>query len=71
VIGAWKYNLMKQNLENEISPQLVDKSSTFMGGSLNNNNNNNNNNNSVALVREGTIPTERPPLVGEVRANVC
>jgi hypothetical protein len=29
----------------------------------NNNNNNNNNNNSV---RERTIPTERPPLVGEV-----
>jgi hypothetical protein len=27
---------------------------------------NNNNNNSVALVREGTKPTERPPLVGEV-----
>jgi hypothetical protein len=27
--------------------------------------------NSVALVRERTIPTERPPLVGEVSANVC
>jgi hypothetical protein len=26
----------------------------------------NNNNNSVALVRERTISTERPPLVGEV-----
>jgi hypothetical protein len=26
--------------------------------------------NSVALVRERTIPTKRPPLVGEVRANV-
>jgi hypothetical protein len=25
--------------------------------------------NSVALVRERTIPTERPPLVGEVSAN--
>jgi hypothetical protein len=25
--------------------------------------------NSVALVRELTIPTERPPLVGEVSAN--
>jgi hypothetical protein len=25
---------------------------------------------SVALVRERTIPTERPPLVGEVSANV-
>jgi hypothetical protein len=25
--------------------------------------------NSVALVRERTIPTERPPLVGEVAAN--
>jgi hypothetical protein len=23
----------------------------------------------VALVRKRTIPTERPPLVGEVRAN--
>jgi hypothetical protein len=27
--------------------------------------------NSVALVRERTIPTERPPLVGEVSANCC
>jgi hypothetical protein len=35
------------------------------------NNNNNNNNNSVALVRERTIPTERPPLVGEMIANFC
>jgi hypothetical protein len=26
-------------------------------------------NSSVALVRERTIPTERPPLVGEVSAN--
>jgi hypothetical protein len=27
--------------------------------------------NSVALVRELTTPTERPPLVGEVSANFC
>ena len=27
--------------------------------------------NSVALVRERTIPTERPPPVGEVTANFC
>jgi hypothetical protein len=27
--------------------------------------------NSVALVRERTIPTERPPLVCEVSANFC
>ena len=27
--------------------------------------------NSVALVRERTIPTERPPQVGEVSANFC
>jgi hypothetical protein len=27
--------------------------------------------NSVALVRERTIPTERPPFVGEVSANFC
>jgi hypothetical protein len=26
-------------------------------------------NNSVALVRERTIPTERPPFVGEINAN--
>jgi hypothetical protein len=26
---------------------------------------------SVPLVRERTIPTERPPLVGEVIANFC
>ena len=29
------------------------------------------NSNSVALVRERTIPTERPPPVGEVSANFC
>jgi hypothetical protein len=29
------------------------------------------NNNSVAWVRELTIPTERPPLVGEVSVNFC
>jgi hypothetical protein len=28
-------------------------------------------NNSVALFRERTIPTKRPPLVGEVSANFC
>jgi hypothetical protein len=38
-------------------------------GKYNNNNNNNNNNNSVDLVRERTIPTERPQLVDEVSAN--
>jgi hypothetical protein len=27
--------------------------------------------NSVALVRERNIPTERPPVVGEVSANFC
>jgi hypothetical protein len=27
--------------------------------------------NSVAWIRERTIPTERPPLVGEVSANFC
>ena len=27
--------------------------------------------NSVALVRKRTIPTERPPPVGEVSANFC
>jgi hypothetical protein len=27
--------------------------------------------NSVALVREQTIPTERPQLLGEVSANFC
>jgi hypothetical protein len=37
----------------------------------NNKNNNNDNSNSVALVRERTIPTERPSLVSEVSANVC
>jgi hypothetical protein len=30
-----------------------------------------NNSNSVALVRERTLLTERPPLVGEVSANFC
>jgi hypothetical protein len=27
--------------------------------------------NSVALVRKRTIPTERPPLVVEISANLC
>jgi hypothetical protein len=27
--------------------------------------------NSVSWVREGTIPTERPPLVDEVNINFC
>jgi hypothetical protein len=27
--------------------------------------------NSVARVHEGTIPTERPPLAGELSANFC
>jgi hypothetical protein len=27
--------------------------------------------NFVALVRKRTMPTERPPLVGEVSANYC
>jgi hypothetical protein len=27
--------------------------------------------NSMAFVRKRTIPTERPPLVGEVSANLC
>jgi hypothetical protein len=27
--------------------------------------------NSVAVVRKRTIPTERPPLVDEVSANLC
>jgi len=34
-------------------------------------NNNKKKLNSVALVRERTIPTERPPPVGEVSANFC
>jgi hypothetical protein len=29
------------------------------------------NNNTVALARERTVPTKRPPLVGEVSANFC
>jgi hypothetical protein len=40
-------------------------------GDNNNNNNNNNNYYSVSLVCKQTIPTARPPLVGEVSANVC
>jgi hypothetical protein len=33
------------------------------------NNNYKKKNNSLALIRERTIPTERPPLVGEISAN--
>jgi hypothetical protein len=32
---------------------------------------NNKQTNSMVRVRERTIPTERPPLVGEVIANFC
>jgi hypothetical protein len=32
---------------------------------------NNKQTNSVVLVRELTLPTERPPLVGEVSAKFC
>jgi hypothetical protein len=32
---------------------------------------NNKQTNSMVCVRERTIPTERPPLVGEVIANFC
>jgi hypothetical protein len=39
--------------------------------SVSNINNNNNNNNYVVLVRERTISTERPLLVGEASVNVC
>jgi hypothetical protein len=34
------------------------------------NNNDNNKKNSVALDRKRIIPAERPPLVGEVNANI-
>jgi hypothetical protein len=44
---------------------ITEISSTF------NNSNNNNNNNSVASVRERTVQTERPPLVGEDSPNFC
>jgi hypothetical protein len=27
--------------------------------------------NSVAVIRKRTMPTERPPLVGEVSVNLC
>jgi hypothetical protein len=27
--------------------------------------------NCMALVRKGTIPTELPPLFGEISANIC
>jgi hypothetical protein len=47
----------------------VHKKVMHNNNSSNNNNNNNNNTNSVALVHKRTIPTERPPLVGEVSAN--
>jgi hypothetical protein len=46
---------------------LSNKSDGYSGGDSVNNSNNN----SVALVREGTIPTEPPPLVGKVSTNFC
>jgi hypothetical protein len=33
--------------------------------------NNDDDNNSVTLARERSIPTERPPLVGEASAHFC
>jgi hypothetical protein len=49
------------------------KKGKFVRNNNNNNNTtkNNKNNNSVALVRERTIPTERPQFVAEVSANFC
>jgi hypothetical protein len=41
----------------------------FCAASLTNNKQTNKQTNSVAPVRKRTIPTERPPLVGEVSAN--
>ena len=55
------YNLMMADIEAET---LVVKTS-YVEHLLNLNLN------SVALVRERTIPTERPPPVGEVSANFC
>jgi hypothetical protein len=58
----------------EIDPQLAllsDKAWFNLQGYINTHNNNNNNTNSFALAHELTIPTERPPIVGEVSANFC
>jgi hypothetical protein len=49
-------------------PELVQQDSSS-NNNEDDNNNNNNNNNSVALVRERTVPTERPQFDGEVSAN--
>jgi hypothetical protein len=50
---------------------LYSSNSSNNNNNNDNNNNNNNNNNSVALIRERTIPTEQPSLVGEVSAKIC
>jgi len=44
-----------------ILPRYTNMSNPVVGNKLN----------SVALVRERTIPTERPPPVGEVSSNFC
>jgi hypothetical protein len=54
-----------QSFENLCFVKPLDQAS----GRTMHNDNNNNNDNSVALVRERTVPTERPPFVGEVSAS--
>jgi hypothetical protein len=54
--------------------ELADLSSDYAKSNLimgNSKNNSRHIKKSVALARERTIPTKRPPLVGEVSANFC
>jgi hypothetical protein len=50
---------------------FLDIPSAGLGAITASNNHCNKQTNSMVWVRERTIPTERPPLVGEVIANFC
>jgi hypothetical protein len=69
----WFSNLLLSSLTCGTLVHMVMRSNPRRGRIINilEINNNINNNNSVALVLERTIQTKRPPLVGEVSANLC
>ena len=64
--STWCYNPNKPSIKyhHTLKPSYLNPKSDYikmLGLSIN----------SVALVREGTIPTERQPPVGEVSVNFC
>jgi hypothetical protein len=65
------YSFSWQNCENCITPPSGEELGVGIRNSPKHYLSSNKQRNSVAWVRERSIPTERPPLVGEVNANFC